>query len=590
MCSSHCGTKLATRGGLSPATSHSAFDQRQGLDAWCVLIFFTILVMRHVAALLLSVRLLKLQREAERGLLLQPPDCQDAHMQPQGQTIQKLTLAMCVCVRAGLLEVVRVCGRHLAKFDSVSLRALRAVHGACSDARGLILGLMTHFRFREVTNAPTRVDLDTLRAATSTTHLSINSNQLQDVHNNLRDSSALHHLQHLRFLSVRDGHPPLESGDTVEQHLSELIRLVAPPNARAGRARKAEMFTNLERLDLHCSRLSELPGNITTLSNLTSLDLSGSQLCDAPEAVAMLEQLQVLGLARNDLRDLPSCYSSLGSVSELSLASNHLSGIPPVLATMSALRVLDISSNDLPAPLDSLSHLAGVEALTMYECGFPESVCQLSGLRSLALSEHVMRDSDIPLELPAALGNLQRLTGFTAALAGTGLGWWDEDLGLQQSSRVGQLSALQALDLKGRYINVQACHIKVLDPSISNLTRLTSLNLGGYDMGSDDLELLPDAIVGLGSLVELLLPRNKLWMLPVELGLMTSLRKINLACNCLQPLPDSISCLTNLDGLDVSRNELTVRLLPPHQAVIPFHVLERANDAPSRLLAPSQCD
>ncbi len=61
----------------------------------------------------------------------------------------------------------------------------------------------------------------------------------------------------------------------------------------------------LERLDLHNNRLTELPKEIGNLQQLQSLSLTNNRLTELPKEIGNLQQLQSLSLTNNRLLEIP---------------------------------------------------------------------------------------------------------------------------------------------------------------------------------------------------------------------------------------------------------------------------------------------
>jgi len=101
-------------------------------------------------------------------------------------------------------------------------------------------------------------------------------------------------------------------------------------------------------------------------------------------------------------------------------------------------------------------------------------------------------------------------------------------------------------------LDLSSNDLKSLPLSIGNLTFLTKLNLYNNELTS-----LPESIGNLASLTQLDLSSNKLTSLPESIGNLTSLTQLDLTRNQLTSLPESIGNLISLTELKLYSNKLT---------------------------------
>ena len=95
--------------------------------------------------------------------------------------------------------------------------------------------------------------------------------------------------------------------------------------------------------------------------------------------------------------------------------------------------------------------------------------------------------------------------------------------------------------------------------SIGNLSNLTTLNLGSWDLcraSHNQLTNLPDSIGSFSNLTSLNLLNNLLTSLPDSIGSLSNLTSLNLLNNLLASQPDSIGNLSSLTELNLSNNQL----------------------------------
>ena len=84
------------------------------------------------------------------------------------------------------------------------------------------------------------------------------------------------------------------------------------------------------------------------------------------------------------------------------------------------------------------------------------------------------------------------------------------------------------------------------------LLKLTSL-----DISCNQLRSLPESIFNLTNLTSLNIGLNRLSELPESIGNLTNLTSLNIGTNGLKQLPESIGNLTNLTSLKISNNPFT---------------------------------
>ena len=87
--------------------------------------------------------------------------------------------------------------------------------------------------------------------------------------------------------------------------------------------------------------------------------------------------------------------------------------------------------------------------------------------------------------------------------------------------------------------------------AIQNLTRLTTL-----DLARNKIAIIPPEIGSLPVLEELNLQHNVIWKVPSELGNASRLRRLQLFGNRITDIPESIGKLTRLENLNLGANPI----------------------------------
>ncbi|KAK3423809.1 hypothetical protein EUGRSUZ_F00574, partial [Eucalyptus grandis] len=206
--------------------------------------------------------------------------------------------------------------------------------------------------------------------------------------------------------------------------------------------------------------------------------------------------------------EIPYSICQLSSLLRLALSDNNLSGtVPPCVGNISNLDYLGLSRNILqgPLPIPSPSTRYFYAMNNGFTGEIPSSICQLSSLLRLALS-----DNNLSGTVPPCVGNISNL----------------DYLGLSRNILQGSL------------------------PIPSPSTRYF------YAMNNGFTGEIPSSICQLSSLLELALSYNNLLgIVPPCFGNITNLELLNLISNKLQgPLPRSLVKWANLSTLLLGYN------------------------------------
>ncbi|XP_031378505.1 receptor-like protein EIX2 [Punica granatum] len=319
-------------------------------------------------------------------------------------------------------------------------------------------------------------------------------------------------------------------------------------SVRNAQALQVNFSTSLEFLDLSRNNLgSVIPNWLLNLSSITHLDLSYSFAEGAvsfpTEIINNNKQLAFLSLGVNSMRgELPKNLSNLCHLFALLLEGNDFTGDisaalgNPFSCLQNTLRYLDLAENKISRLGDEIGHFKNLKFIDVgnnkLTGGIPESIGQLSNLEYINLSENSI-EGPIPLSLPQ-LSSLKQLIIEENKLMG----------GIPES--IGQLSNLDYIDLSGNSIE---------GPIPESLLQLSSLRL--LSLGSNKLTgRIPESIGQLSNLVDLDLSNNLLKGVVAELHLAN---------------------LTSLINLDISSNELAVKINPKMIAPFQLNSIDMSN-------------
>ncbi|KAH8726586.1 hypothetical protein GQ44DRAFT_613433 [Phaeosphaeriaceae sp. PMI808] len=108
-------------------------------------------------------------------------------------------------------------------------------------------------------------------------------------------------------------------------------------------------FGGVQNIDLHGNELRELPVGLKRLTQLSRLNLSRNKLTIASfDIICQIPSLRELKLAENALEgDLPAVIGDLMALEVLELQSNKLTGLPNEVRQLTCLRMMNVSSNQL---------------------------------------------------------------------------------------------------------------------------------------------------------------------------------------------------------------------------------------------------
>ena len=250
------------------------------------------------------------------------------------------------------------------------------------------------------------------------------------------------------------------------------------------------------------------------LSNVQKLYARRNRISQIPSQVAIqFSSLTEVSFRDNAFTEFPQSLCQLNQIQKISLAFNHITSIPKDIANLTKLEMLSLAGNELvqlPEEIGLLSCLKALDVQKNKLIAVPKSINRLSKLTCLLLQKN----------------NITELPDFTG------------------------LSHLKILNLSYN-------KIPNLDTSISSLKHLTDLILS-----SNQIDEIPaDIFLSLKYLSHFDIHSNRLRSVPASVGTATALKRLNLAINIIEELPNEIGDLTYLQWLNMNDNKLKV--LPP---------------------------
>lgn len=122
-------------------------------------------------------------------------------------------------------------------------------------------------------------------------------------------------------------------------------------------------LSQLQMLDLSCSKLTSLPDRVGDLTNLRKLDLKHNKLTSLPGRIGDLANLHKLNLLWNRLESLSNRIGDLTNLRELDLEHNKLTSLPDRVGNLINLHKLILSWNPLESLPRSIVDLTNLELL-----------------------------------------------------------------------------------------------------------------------------------------------------------------------------------------------------------------------------------
>ncbi|CAN6555775.1 unnamed protein product [Malus baccata var. baccata] len=272
-----------------------------------------------------------------------------------------------------------------------------------------------------------------------------------------------------------------------------------------------EGIQNLERLDLEgCESLVEIHFSIRTLKKLTFLTLKDCKSLELlPDEIEM-EHLEVLVLSGcSSVKKIPNFVEPMEHLWKLSLDGTGIECIPSSIEHLTSLSLLDLRDcKNLKCLPSTIGNLRAIKSL------------DVSGCSNLA-------------KLPESLGKLEFVEKIN--LSGTAVKEWPSSIVLKN------LKALIFCGMEG--------------PSRGPWHMLLPFRLMPTESVHHSRSLVLPPLSGFRSLMELDLSGHNLCegAIPNDIGCLLSLVSLNLSGNDFVNLPTSISQLTKLENLYLSR-------------------------------------
>lgn len=272
---------------------------------------------------------------------------------------------------------------------------------------------------------------------------------------------------------------------------------------------------------------------------LTELKLSGLKMHALPDMSLILPELQTLedvNLSKNNLFNTMQVFallSQLSKIKKVDLSENFLNGsVPDCAVAMTELEELNLDRNQITDLgmniVDKWQNLKVLQVNDNALHTLPAEAKEWKKLEILNLKSNQL--TEISGELLGSWKQLKRLY-----LGGNHIQVVPDSLG--------DCAQLQELDLSSN-------QIEELPKSISQCYDLELLHLGNNKL----LDFSADIFINLKKLKELQLYKNKIQVVPPEVGNLKCIKRLSFASNQIKGLPEEIGSCTTLEELYVSNN------------------------------------
>ncbi|XP_066963781.1 LOW QUALITY PROTEIN: leucine-rich repeat-containing protein 40-like [Macrobrachium rosenbergii] len=310
----------------------------------------------------------------------------------------------------------------------------------------------------------------------------------------------------------------------------------------------------LSKLNASENKIKELPVEIGDCFGLAQLDLNNNQLTALPESLGNLRKLEQLYARHNAIQVIPALNNCV-SLKELHLGNNFIKEIEPdQLNYLTSISVLDLRDNQLDNLPDQITLLQGLERLDVTNNNLstlPYHLGLLPHLKSVPLEGNPLRliRRDIVQRGTVQLLKYLRsrvsapvntFPGFENSPADTNLLMEEKAIPDKYQMRTSQTMSYheKASEIPDKLIdNASEAGVRTIDLSKNVLTQVP-----------EKLEMLS------GHVSEIMLPNNRLTLIPSWFGKFQRLQFLDVQGNQLSDLPTDLAELLHLREINISAN------------------------------------
>ncbi|XP_076332523.1 uncharacterized protein LOC143237306 isoform X2 [Tachypleus tridentatus] len=438
----------------------------------------------------------------------------------------------------------------LKDYEEVHLRDSSHVSNNCTliltsfnikELPGVVLGLSCLVNLNLDHNGLCSLPLDMCDRLVNLHHLSLNSNEVASLPQNLGN-------------------------------LKNLVELLARKNYIQDLPVSVCQLVHLEKLSLTGNQIMRIPENISCLQNLRELFLDENNIQSLPDSFCHLKNLEVLEASKNMITELPEMFGYLTKLHTLKFNDNNISELPNSFSYLSSLKYIDLSHNNLVALPETLVSAEIIVRLVLdynYICSFPAWFTCMTSVEELSMKGNNISGNPFSDDFCIKCSKLKHFDfggnniealpstfGFIQKLEFIDMG--SHLFHLQQNRNLKNGNLLKSLpsgfgDLHHlTELHLDENQLECLPETFGNLKNLEIL-----DLSNNKLTSLPDSFCHLEFLRICMLSINYLKFIPVNFGLLRCLEDLHLDNNQLLELPESFNNLQALKNLDLYNNKLT---------------------------------
>lgn len=315
-------------------------------------------------------------------------------------------------------------------------------------------------------------------------------------------------------------------------------------------------LTSLESLDLSYNKITDLPDSISKLINLKELSLEYQYdnekyyLTKIPFSIFTLKNLETLDLSRNPIENIPTDIKNLESLKEITIQLNNS------------------DDSELKNSLDNLYNLKSLNTLNLNinrQVEISEKIQNMKNLSSLNLSLGYSHFNNVDFDNSSSFINLSKLSNLRKLVLFNYLLKYPKEISLLKQikelsifnstekdvSNIKELKNLESLKINGSYSSFpifinELSNLKKLDVSV---TTSLSKPVNDKEFFTKLLELKYLESLRIGIDFGLSSSHYYDFNIPRDIGLLKSLKYLEINNDNLRFLPEEISNLSNLEEI-----------------------------------------
>lgn len=299
----------------------------------------------------------------------------------------------------------------------------------------------------------------------------------------------------------------------------------------------------------------DLPASIGDLTSLEVLEIQSNKLTTLPSEIGHLTNLRVLNVSNNQLTSIPMELFETGII-ELIASKNRLGGVFFNITAAPTLQELNVSNNSLMSLCESesidLPSLKSLNISTNRIASLP-AVGSWVNLQTLVVAENKL------VAFPDGFTDLPQIR--TADFTANDISRIDEKIALMPLEHL----TLAANPLRERkFLTMSFEDIKrdlssrlaIADPSLTDVDDLEAEGLE-QETSTSKWQVTPSGTLDLSSKGLKEIDESALWLVSNDV------RTLNIQQNVFEVIPATLSQITFLSVLDISKNNLTDTLISP---------------------------